>query len=276
MAANSAGQVEDVRVRELWGRAERLSDSPGGFRKLFELLADVDVRSALPSVQAPSLVIHGGEASMFMAHGEYLAEHLPDARLVVIEGVDHFPWFSGGDRVVAEIEEFLTGARSTAVPERVLATVLFIDIVGSTEQAVEQGDRRWTHTLERFYESVRRQLTRFRGVEVNTTGDGVVARFDGPARAVSAACAIRDDVKELGLGVRAGLHTGEIELLEDDIGGIAVHVAARVMDHARPGEVATSSTVKDLVVGSGIEFEDLGVHELKGVPGTWTLYSVIT
>ena len=270
--------VDNPQVMALWGRAERLSSSPGGIRALYELLLDMDVRAALPSVRVPCLVIHGVESAAyvpwFVEHGRYLAEHLPDARLVALEGVDHYPWFANGERIVAEVEEFLTGARTTLVPDRQLETVLFTDIVGSTERAAEMGDRRWHELIQKHYALVRRQLERFRGREVNTAGDGVFACFDGPARAVSCACAIRDGVRSLGLEIRAGVHTGEIENHGDAVTGLAVHIGARVAALAAAGEVLVSRTVKDLVAGSGLVFSDRGTHELKGVPDAWQLYAV--
>jgi pimeloyl-ACP methyl ester carboxylesterase/class 3 adenylate cyclase len=267
-------RYEDPHVLALWGQAERLSNSPGGFRAMYEALQETDVRAVLPSVRAPCLVIHGTVMSMFEQQSKYLAEHLPDSRLVTLDDVDHFPWWVGADRIVSEVEEFLTGTRSAAPDERVLATLLFTDIVGSTERAAAMGDRRWHEVIEKYYALARRNVERFRGVEVGTEGDGFIARFDGPARAVSCARAIREGAQGLGIEVRAGAHTGEIELHGDEINGLAVHIGARVVALAEGGEVLVSRTVKDLVVGSGIEFGDRGEHELKGVPDTWQLYAV--
>ena len=219
-------------------------------------------------------VIHAANGSMFEQQSRYLAEHLPNARLVALDGVDHFPWFAGNDRIVAEVEEFLTGTRSAVANDRVLATLLFSDIVRSTERAAELGDRRWHEVMQNYYSLVRRHIERFRGIEVGTEGDGVLARFDGPARAVSCACTIRDGVQGLGLDIRAGLHTGEIELRDDDLTGLAVNIGARVVALAAAGEVLVSRTVKDLVVGSGLEFSDRGTHQFKGVPDVWQLYAV--
>ena len=245
-----------------------------GFAPMYEALLETDVHAALPSVQAPCLVVHGTTMSMFEQQSRYLAEHLPDARLVTLDGVDHFPWFADVDKVVSEVEEFVTGARSAVADERVLATLLFTDIVGSTEQAATMGDRRWHEVIENYYGLVRRCIERFRGHEVSTEGDGFIARFEGPARAVSCARAIREGVQGLGVEIRAGVHTGEIELRGDEVTGLAVHIGARVVALAGSGEVLVSRTVKDLVVGSGIEFSDRGTHELKGVPDTWQLYAV--
>lgn len=267
-------RIEEPHVVALWAQAERLSNSPGGFRAMYEALLETDVRAALPSVQAPCLVVHGTTMSMFEQQSRYLAEHLPNARLVKLDGVDHFPWFACADQVVSEVEEFVTGARSAVADERVLATLLFTDIVGSTEKAAAMGDRRWHEVIESYYELVRRCLERFRGREVSTEGDGFIARFDGPARAVSCARVIREGVQGLGIEIRAGLHTGEIELRGDEVTGLAVHIGARIVAHADGGEVLVSRTVKDLVVGSGIEFSERGTHELKGIPDVWQLYAV--
>ena len=282
-----AHHKDDPRVQALWGRAERLSATPGAARALFEMLGDMDVRGVLPSVRAPCLVIHGtssiaagfadqGEGSMFVDHGRYLAEHLPDARRVVLEGIDHYPWFANADAIVTEVEEFLTGTRTVVTePDRVLATVLFTDIVGSTERAAVLGDRRWRDLLDRYYGVLRREIARFRGREVKTLGDGVLATFDGPARAIRCGCAIRDGVRPLGIEVRVGLHTGECELMDNnDVGGIAVHIGARVVASAAAGEVLVSGTVKDLVAGSGLRFVDRGANSLHGVPGEWRLFAV--
>jgi class 3 adenylate cyclase len=206
--------------------------------------------------------------------GRYLAEHIPDAKLVEAPGADHFPFVGAWELLVDEVEEFLTGSRRSREPDRVLATVLFTDIVGSTERAVELGDRRWTALLDDHHRLVRRELERGRGKEVRLTGDGFLATFDGPARAIRCALGIRDRVRQLGLEVRAGLHTGEIELAETGIEGIAVHIGARIAELAGTGEVLVSSTVKDLVVGSGIEFSERGSHVLRGVPGDWRVHAV--
>jgi serine/threonine protein kinase/class 3 adenylate cyclase len=266
---------DDSHLAELWGRAERLSNSPGGFRAIYEAIQQIDVHAVLPSVQAPCLVIHAVNGSMFEQHGRYLAEKLPNARLVPLEGIYHFPVVGRVDRIVAEVKEFLAGARTLVAADRILATLLFTNIVDSTSRADELGDRRWPKVLESYHGLVQRLVVRFRGVEVKTEGDGFFARFDGPARAVACACAIRDGVQGLGLEVRAGLHTGEIELLEDNVTGLAVNIGARVAAHAGKNEVLVSRTVKDLVVGSGIEFIDRGIHELEGVSDAWQVYAVV-
>jgi pimeloyl-ACP methyl ester carboxylesterase len=265
----------DRRVQELWGRAERLSNSPGGFEAVYEMLLKTDVRAALPSVRCPCLIIHAANGSMFEQQSKFLEEHLPNARRLALSGINHFPWFAGADRIVAETEEFVTGTRSAVPTDRALATLLFIDIVGSTKRSAEMGDHRWRQIIQKYYALARRHLVRFRGVEFGQEGDGFFARFDGPARAVSCACAIRDDVHDLGLSIRAGLHTGEIELHGEETSGIAVSIAARVVTLASSDEVLVSRTVKDLVIGSGLRFEDRGSYELKGVPDSWQLYAVV-
>ena len=205
--------------------------------------------------------------------GRYLAEHIPSAKFVELAGNDHMPAVGNGDAIIDEIGEFLTGVRPVEI-DRVLATILFTDIVGSTERALALRDRRWRELLEQYYATVRRELARFRGREIDRAGDGLFAAFDGPARAIRCACRIRDEVRSLGLEVRIGLHAGECEVLGDKIGGIAVHIGARVAAAAEPGEVLVSNTVKDLVAGSGIAFRDRGTHALRGLPGEWPLFVV--
>jgi class 3 adenylate cyclase len=207
-------------------------------------------------------------------NGRWLAEHLPNAKLVELDGDDHVPWYEGADEWLGEVQEFLTGTRAEPAPERMLATVLFTDVVDSTRVAAELGDRRWLERLDAHQHAVRVALGRYNGREVKTIGDGFLATFDGPARAIRCAREIHSSSEPLGVQVRAGLHAGECELIGDDIGGIAVHIAARVSALAGAGEVLVSRTVKDLVVGSGIEFSDRGDHTLKGVPDTWQLYAV--
>jgi class 3 adenylate cyclase len=236
----------------------------------------IDVRHVLPAVRVPTLVLHRvGDRAIAVQNGRYLADHLDGAHYVELPGEDHLPWVGDQDSILDEAEEFLTGVRRGPEPDRVLATVLFTDIVGSTQLASELGDRRWRELLEAHRAVVRRELERFRGHEVDTTGDGFLARFDGPARAIRCAVAIRDGVRAIGLEIRAGLHTGECELHDSRVAGIAVHIGARVAGLAEGGEVLVSSTVKDLVAGSGIGFEDRGVHELKGVPGSWPVHKVL-
>jgi class 3 adenylate cyclase len=236
-----------------------------------------DVRAVLPAIQAPTLVLYRrGDRFAGKPHARYLAEHIADARLVEVPGDDNIMWVGDFDAEVEEIEEFLTGARHAPETDRVLATVLFTDIVGSTERAAELGDRAWRDLLDRHDQAVRRQIDRFRGWEVDTAGDGFLATFDGPGRAIHCACAIRDAVDALGLEVRVGLHTGEIEMRGNDVAGMAVHIGARVASCAGPGEVLVSGAIPPLVAGSGLAFEDRGDHELKGVPGTWRLYRAVT
>jgi pimeloyl-ACP methyl ester carboxylesterase len=266
--------IDEPHVVQLWAQAERLSNSPGGMRAMYEAILETDVRATLPSVQARCLVIHGTEMSMFEQQSQYMVDRLPDAQLLKLDGVDHFPWFAQGERVASAIEEFVTGTRTVVPDDRVLATLYFTDIVGSTEQAAAIGDHGWREVIERYYALVRRSVEQFRGVEVNTEGDGFIARFDGPARAVSCARAVRDGAQGLGIDVRTGVHTGEIELHGDDIHGLAVHICARIVALARGGEILVSRTVKDLVVGSGIEFRERGTHHLKGVPDAWELYAL--
>jgi class 3 adenylate cyclase len=259
---------------EITARWFRLSASPGTAAALLAMTQQIDVRNILPSIRVPTLVLHGQEDTYIrVAHGRYLAEHIPGARYVELPGVG-VGWGMGLDLAWNEIEEFLTGHRPVPQADRVLATVMFTDLVGSTERAAAVGDHQWKSLLEKHNEIVRRELKAHRGREIKTVGDGFLATFDGPARAILCAQAIRDRLRGLDLEVRAGLHTGEVELLGEDVGGIGVHIAARVASRAGPREVLVSSTVKDLVAGSGIEFEDRGENELKGVPGEWRLYAV--
>jgi class 3 adenylate cyclase len=234
----------------------------------------MDVRDILPSVHVPTLVLHrAGDRMVYPQNGRYIADHISGARYIVLPGDDHLAWVGDREALVGEIEEFLTGTRHAPETDRVLATVLFSDIVGSTAKAAELGDKDWKALLGRHDSSVRRQLQRFRGREVKTLGDSFLVTFDGPARAVRCAEGIIRDLEALGLEIRAGIHTGEIEVIGDDIGGIAVHIASRIGAIAAPGEVVVPSTVKDLSAGSGIIFEDRGIHALKGVPDRWQLYA---
>ena len=253
----------------------RRSASPGAAVALMRMNTQIDVRGVLPSIQAPTLVLHRkDDRDVQVEEGRWIAKQIPGAKYVELEGDAHTLWAGDTDALLDEVEEFLTGARRGPEPDRVLATVLFTDIVGSTEQATKVGDRRWRGLLERHHAVVRQQLERFRGHEVDTAGDGFLATFDGPARAIRCAVAIQSGVRGLGLQTRAGVHTGECELFADKVAGLAVHTGARVASQAAPGELLVSSTVKDLVAGSGITFEDRGERELKGV-GTWRLYSVV-
>jgi pimeloyl-ACP methyl ester carboxylesterase len=266
---------DDAQLRDWWARLQRLAASPGMVQSIFALYPDMDIRDVLPTIHVPTLVVHRrGDRMISIELGRYLAEHIPDAKLVELEGDDHLFFTGDSDTILDEIQEFLTGARSMPSPERVLSTVLFTDVVGSTERAVDLGDERWRELLRSHDERVRSQLERFQGREVNTTGDGFLATFDGPARAIRCGVAIRDVVGPLGLEVRAGVHTGEVEMGDGDISGIAVHLAARVAASAGAGEVLVSRTVVDLVAGSGLTFTDRGEHALRGVPGEWRLFAV--
>ena len=264
----------DPVMRRWWAARARAAASPGAARDLILMNSQIDVRHVLPVISVPTLVLHRtGDRDSRPEEGRYIAERIPGARFVELSGDVHVPIIDS-DEILDEVEEFLTGTRPAHEPDRVLATVLFTDIVGSTRRAAELGDRRWRELLERHDAAVRRELERFRGTEVDTAGDGFLATFDGPARAVRCAEAIRAALRPLDLEITAGVHTGELELSNGRVAGIAVHIGARVAARARSGEVLVSSTVKDLVAGSGIEFTERGIHELKGVPGEWRLYVV--
>lgn len=253
----------------------RMSASPGAAVALGRMNTHIDIRHVLSSIHVPTLVIHRtGDLDVNVGNGRYLAEMIPGAKLLELPGDDHWLFAGDTDAIIGEVGEFLTGARVPPAIDRVLATVLFTDIAGSTERANESGDERWRSLLVRHNDIVRRELVRFAGHEVKSTGDGFLATFDGPARAVRCACAIRDAVRSLGVSVRAGLHTGECEMLPNDIGGISVHLAARIVEKANKNEVLVSSTVRDLVFGSGIQFKDRGTHILKGISGRWHLFEV--
>jgi class 3 adenylate cyclase len=266
----------DARLRRWAGQLERLTSGPGLAVQMMATHGEIDVRPVLPTIQAPTLVMdRPANPAIDSRHALYLVEHIPDARLVELSGTHTLPFGPDQDRFVEEVEEFLTGARHAADPERVLATVMFGDIVDSTRLASEFGDRRWRELLESFVGVLNRELARFRGRAVKMLGDGILATFDGPARAISCAVAMRDVARtDFGLELRASLHTGEVEVIGTDVGGIAVHIGARILSEAGSGELVVSNTVKDLVVGSGIEFEDRGEHELRGVPGRWRLWAV--
>jgi class 3 adenylate cyclase len=276
LALTAPSLVGDARWEEWFTRYQRLSMPPGAATQMYAWVTRLDVRAVLPAISAPTLVLHRRDNQHYrLPFGRYLAEHIPGARLVELPGADCYPFYTeASDAVLDEIEEFLTGARQQPPTERELATVLFTDIVGSTGLAAALGDARWLDLRSAHNEIVRRHLAAARGREITTTGDGFLATFDGPARAVHCAVQIRDSLRALGVEIRTGLHTGEIELLDGDIGGIAVHLAARIMAVAQAGEVLVSATLTDLVVGSGIEFDDRGPHELKGIPGARRLYAV--
>ena len=267
--------ADEPGIGDWFCRYERASASPGGFARITLNNTALDVRSILPSIQTPTLIVHADNDTFVHVGGSrYLATHVPGAKYVEVSGTDHLFCGENGDRLVEEIEEFLTGSRHVTEPDRVLATVLFTDIVNSTERAASLGDEAWKKLLEQHHALVRRQLASFRGRELDTAGDGVFASFDGPARAIRCACAIADSVRELGFTVRAGLHTGECQILGKKLAGIAVHIGARVAGHAAPGEILVSGTVRDLVAGSGLRFRDRGTVSLKGVSGEWRLYAL--
>lgn len=264
----------DRGFEEWWARLLRYGTSPAGAIALMDLYREVDVRVALSAIEAPTLVVHcRGDRMIPFSQGRYLADHIAGSRFTIFPGTDHLA-FTGAEPLLDEIQEFLVGSRGAAEAERALATILFTDLVDSTATAAELGDRRWRHLLERHDAAVRRQLALHRGREVKTVGDGFLATFDGPARAIRCAAALRSELAALGLEVRAGIHTGEVELIDDDVGGIAVNIGARIGAEATAGEVLVSSTVRELVVGSGLQFADRGVRALKGVPGEWRLFAV--
>ncbi len=266
---------EDDAFKDRLATYFRRSASPGAGVALMRMNTQLDVRDVLPSIQAPTLIMHRThDRDVKVEEGRWIATQIPGATFVELPGDSHTLWAGDTDEIVDEVEQFLTGARRGPEPDRVLATVLFTDIVGSTERATELGDRRWRELLERHHALVRQQLERYHGREVDTAGDGFLATFDGPARAIRCGSAVVTGIRALGLEVRAGVHTGECELFGDTVAGLAVHTGARVASLAGPGEVLVSQTVKDLVAGSGLEFEERGTYELKGVPGEWRLYAV--
>jgi pimeloyl-ACP methyl ester carboxylesterase len=269
-------RADDPEARAFFAKLERASASPGMLASLAQMFLDIDVRDVVGTVHVPTLILHRRHDRLVnVRHGRWLAEHMPNARLVELPGNDHSPMYEDPDASLDEVKEFLTGMRYAPELERTLATVLFTDIVDSTRTAAALGDRRWRDVLAGHHRDVQQALGRFNGREVKSTGDGFLATFDGPARAVRCARAILDSPDSMGIQVRAGLHAGECEVMGDDIGGIAVHIAARVSALAGPGEVLVSRTVKDLVAGSGIQFSDRGAHTLKGVPDTWQLHAVV-
>jgi pimeloyl-ACP methyl ester carboxylesterase/class 3 adenylate cyclase len=267
-------RLEDEELVRWWGRFERQSMSPRLARAAMQLLSDLDIREILPTIRVPTLIIHRTDDVLPVDGARWFAAQIPGARFFELAGDDHWPWIGDPDEIVDEVEEFLTGERPACELDRVLATVLFTDIVSSTERATALGDRRWRDVLDQHDRLVHREVDRHRGQAVKSTGDGVLATFDGPARGINCARAICDQIRPLGIEVRAGLHTGECELRDGDVGGIAVHIGARVAGMAAAGEVLVSSTVKDLVAGSGLSFSDRGIHPLKGAPGEWRIYAV--
>jgi pimeloyl-ACP methyl ester carboxylesterase/class 3 adenylate cyclase len=277
LALQAPSRASDERFVAWWARFERLVASPSAYEELAGIFTEVDVRQALPAIHAPTLVIHRrDDRIVFSPQVQYVADQIKGARLVELPGVDHVPFIGDADAILDEVEEFVTGARPAPRTDRVLATVLFTDIVGSTERQASLGDRGWTTLVKQHHAAIREVLTRFRGLEQDTAGDGFYVRFDGPAHAIQCAQEIVRAVRELGIEVRAGVHTGECDILEGKCSGLSVSIGARVMDHAGPSEVLVSQTVKDLTAGSGLVFEDAGEHELKGVPNSWRLYRVAT
>ena len=281
LARELAPSFDDTSLRAFAELLHR-SASPGALEALSRMNKGIDVRGVLSSIRVPTLVLNRDQETEHLREGSrHMARHIPGARHAELPGSDHAPFAGDSASYLREIEQFLeetwkAGAWEEAEPDRVLATVLFTDIVGSTAKAVELGDARWRELLEQHHALIRRQLARFRGKEIDTAGDGFFASFDGPARAIRCATAIAESIRELGVELRAGLHTGECELLDGKVGGIAVHIGARVAAAAAPGEVLVSSTVRDLVAGSGLEFDDRGTAELKGMPDAWRLYAVRT
>jgi class 3 adenylate cyclase len=266
-------RADDTRFTAEVMQLGRSAISPGAVAHYFRQTVSVDIRDLLPRIAAPTLVLQRAQGPIVSSGmARYVADHIPRARYVEIDGIDHIWFTEQADAVVDEIEEFLTGGRTAADPDRRLATVLFTDIVGSTARAAELGDTRWRALLDRHDQIVRGELTRFGGEEIDSAGDGFLSTFDGPARAIRCAAAMSDTLSGVGLAIRAGVHTGEVEVRGQNIGGLAVHIGARVAAMGNSGEIVVSSTVKELMAGSELTFLDRGEHELKGVPGTWRLY----
>jgi class 3 adenylate cyclase len=275
MVLQVPSRADDERFRRWIAKAQRTVGSPRVVQAYMRAMFEVDARPILPLIHAPTLVLHRSNVQLIpVQHGRYLAEHIPGAKLIELPGVEGSLIWEMPELALDHVQEFLTGVRRVAEPTRVLSTVLFTDIVGSTERVGELGDRRWRELLNVHDDLSRRLIEEFGGRLVKTTGDGILATFDGPGRAIQCAAALKDELAGIGVRIRAGLHTGEVELRDDDVGGIAVHIAARVMAAAAPGETLTSRTVQDLVVGSDITLEDRGVHPLKGVKGPWQLFAV--
>lgn len=264
----------DPAFQEWWGKFERLGASPGATIDLMKMNSQIEITDILPAIHVPTLVIHRSEdVTVDVEGGRTLARRIPNARYLEVPGSDHLPWVgANADEIVEAIEEFLTGSKSASAIDRVLATVVFTDIVDSTIRAGQLGDRQWRDLLDTHDRVVRQELARFRGREVKRLGDGFLATFDGPARAIHCAVAMRDTLERIGVPIRVGIHTGEVEFVSDDVRGIAVHIAARVSSLASAGDILVSRTVRDLVAGSGIDFEDLGTHVLKGIPDSWQIY----
>ncbi len=266
----------DDRFKQWWAMFLRRSASPKRALALGRMNTEIDTRSILPAIRVPTLILHRtNDHDSDVGGSRWMATQIPNAKYVELDGEDHLPFVGDAEVLLDEIQEFLTGTRSAVVPDRVLGTMLFTDIVGSTERAAELGNQRWADLNQAHFKILRRELERYRGHEIHTTGDGILATFDGPARAVRCGSAMSEAVRQLGIEIRVGLHTGEYELIGNDIAGVAIHIAARVMSKASANEVWVSSTVKDLIAGAGIDFQDRGTHALKGVPGEWHLYQVL-
>lgn len=267
--------VADARFKQWWARLLRMSASPATAAALTRMNSEIDVRHILPAIKVPTLILHAeNDRTIHVEQGRYLAQHIPAAKFVSLPTADHLPWVGCPEISLDEIEEFLTGIRTRPEIDRVLSTVMFTDIVGATDLAARLGDQRWRDLLEAHHAVVRQALSVFRGREIDTAGDGFYATFDGPARAIHCARAIRAEVRKLGLSIRIGLHTGECEIKGDKLVGIAVHIGARLAAKATADQILVSQTVRDLVAGAGIEFHDYGTHALKGIPQAWHLYAV--
>jgi pimeloyl-ACP methyl ester carboxylesterase len=270
-------QAADPKFRQAFANSLRQAASPGAVVDIMRMNGEIDVRPVLPVIRVPTLILHRtGDRLTDIGQARYLASHIQGARMCELAGDDHIFYLGDGDAIINEIEQFITGERHDPEPDRILATVLFTDIASSTERAAAIGDRRWRELLEQHHAMVRRNLSEFRGREIDTAGDGFLTTFDGPARAVRCASAVIEGARNLGLEVRAGVHTGECEIMGEKLSGLAVHIGARVAANASPGEVLVSSTVKDLVAGSGLRFTDRGVRVLKGIPGEWRLYAAMS
>jgi pimeloyl-ACP methyl ester carboxylesterase len=270
-------QAADPKFRQAFANSLRQAASPGAVVDIMRMNGEIDVRPVLPVIRVPTLILHRtGDRLTDIGQARYLASHIQGARMCELAGDDHIFYLGDGDAIINEIEQFITGERHDPEPDRILATVLFTDIASSTERAAAIGDRHWRELLEQHHAMVRRNLSEFRGREIDTAGDGFLTTFDGPARAVRCASAVIEGARNLGLEVRAGVHTGECEIMGEKLSGLAVHIGARVAANASPGEVLVSSTVKDLVAGSGLRFTDRGVRVLKGIPGEWRLYAAMS
>jgi pimeloyl-ACP methyl ester carboxylesterase len=267
---------DDLAYQQWWGRFERLGASPGAVKALMRMNSQIDTSNILSSVNVPTLVIHrNDDVAVNVEGGRYLANMIPDAKYVELPGADHLPWVGDNrNQILDEIAKFLTGGLGVIEVDRVLATILFTDIVDSTKHAADMGDQRWRNLLDQHNAVMHKNIIRYRGRIIKSTGDGILAIFDGPARAIRCAFSAKEEINQIGVEIRAGLHTGEIELIGDDIGGISVHIASRVLCQARDNKIWVSHTVKDLVVGSDFKFSEQGIYKLKGVPGEWGLYTV--